>query len=295
MKPTRGCRRAAPLALFLSAISAGAAPLGDQSVLQLRIESAPGAAGATKWVLGGTAGRGETLLLDTPVLDARIVASSEVVRGPDGSPQLRLVLTREGSEALTSIATMFSGRRLGIVIDGVLRSAPLIRSPARLDALIVGGFLDETEAARLARRLGSLPPPAAPGAGIAPGRGVPLPRELEGSWVVRTVAVEGRSRSDPELDGAAFTFREGQLTIAKRDGKAEVFSVHAEAGPPLALRLELVSSPNAKAGWMIALPEGNRLALAFGDDLEGRPLDFNPARKKVVLSLERRSGPKGSP
>ena len=46
------------------------------------------------------------------------MASAEVVRAPDGSPEVRLVLTREGSEALTSIARMSSGRRLGIVIDG---------------------------------------------------------------------------------------------------------------------------------------------------------------------------------
>lgn len=283
------------LALLLPSFFTIAAPGDDRGVLQLRLESSPGAPGATKWVLGGPAGRGEILHLDPPVLDARIVASAEVIRAPDGSSQIRLVLTREGSEGLTSVARMFPGRRLGIVVDGVLRAAPLIRTPARLDSLTIGGFLDETEAARLSRRLGPPPPPAAPGIGIAPGRGVSPPRELEGSWSVRTVAVAGSPRSDPELDGATFTFREGRLTITGRNGNAETYSVRAETGPPLALRLEPVSSPSAKAGWMIALPEGRRLTLAFGDDLEGRPTDFNPARKKVVLTLERRGGLPGSP
>ena len=296
MRPAPSCRRAAALAFLVSAssvLATTAPPPDDQSVLQLRLECAPGAPGATEWVLRGPAGRGETIHLGAPVLDGSIVASAEVVRAPDGSPEIRLVLTREGSEALTSIAMMFSGRRLGIVTDGVLRSVPLIRTPARLDVLTVGGFRDEAEASRLARRLG--PPPVAPGVRITAGTGAPLPRELDGSWAVRTIAVEGRPRNDAELDGATFTFREGRLTIAGRDGKAESFSLQAEKGPPLALRLEPVSPTDAKAGWMIALPEGDRLTLAFGDNLAGRPSDFGPARKKVVLTLERRAGSPGHP
>jgi hypothetical protein len=262
-------------------------------VLQLRLESADRAPGATQWVLRGPAGQDETLHLDAPVLDARIVASAEVVRGPDGSPQIRLVLSRDGSEALTSIAKMFSGRRLGIVVAGVLRSAPLLRAPARMDVLIVGGFLDEAEADRLASRLG--PSTEASGARIVAGSGDPLPRGLEGPWIVRTVAVDGRPRSDPELDGATFTFHEGRLTITGPNGAAESFSLQAESGPPLALRLEPDSQSSAKGGWMLALPEADRLTLAFGDNLEGRPSDFSPAREKVVLTLERRRGPPGFP
>ncbi len=284
---------AAPALLFFAssaflALSTLSAPPDDQSALQLRLECEPGAPGATKWVLRPPAGRGETLHLDAPVLDGSIVASAEVVRAPDGSPEVRLVLTREGSEALTSIARMSSGRRLGIVIDGVLRSAPLLRTPARLDVLSVGGFLDEAEAARLARRL--RPPPVAPQARIVVGTGAPPPRELDGSWAVRTISVEGQLRNDAELDSATFAFSQGRLTITGPGGKAESYTLQVEKGPPLALRLEPVSPNDAKAGWMIALLEGDCLTLAFGDNLSGRPPDFSPARKKVVLTLERRTG-----
>jgi hypothetical protein len=110
--------------------TAAAAPAGAR--FELHVESAAGAPSASDWLLRGPGGRTETVFLDSsPLLDESAIASAAVEAGPDGSPQIRLVLTSEGAGKLAQITGRQPGRRLGVVLDGELRAAPLVRAEHR--------------------------------------------------------------------------------------------------------------------------------------------------------------------
>jgi uncharacterized protein (TIGR03067 family) len=270
------------------------APVASEKwdVLQICVESTPGSTKSKVWRMPGAAGKTESISLDPPVLDARVVASADVAKGPDGSSEIRLALTQEGSEALFALTKMLPGRRLGIIIDGRLRSAPLIREPSRLRVLTVSGGFTEPEAAQLARNLGT-PQAGQPVTGPQSAGTLDKPTELEGSWTVRSTTMNGKLQGDDELEEATFAFRGSELTISGRNGKKERFTIRVEAGNLLTIRLDPVSQ-QGHGGWMIASREGNRLTLAFADNLEGHPEDFSPARKKLVVKLVREGTPSRS-
>ncbi len=114
--------------------------------------------GARKLKLVWPGGAVEFVYLDSaPLLEASAIAAADVETGPGGGSQIRLVLTAEGARKLSELTSRNVGRRLGIVVDGQLRSAPFVSGSLSKD-LVVGGNFSSSEASALAKKLG---PPSA--------------------------------------------------------------------------------------------------------------------------------------
>jgi uncharacterized protein (TIGR03067 family) len=275
---------------FMAAVALAAVARGG-NLLEVHLESPSNAPTARAWVLRGTGRAAETVYLDSSVLlDQTAVAAADVVSGPDGAPQIRVVLTSDSAQKLRDITARHVGRRLGIVLDGQLQAAPFIMASIDNGTLVVGGGFTAAEAEALARRLG---PPASTTvpAAVAPASllDTALLSGLQGTWIVVSSAMNGQLRDDPKLTKSTWTFRENELTMTNGEGQKERFALRTDAGAPGSLRLDPVPPSKERGGWMIFARDGEQLTLAFGDNLEGRPDDLAPAPKKVVLKLARKS------
>ncbi|MBN2416083.1 hypothetical protein JXO52_09585 [bacterium] len=87
---------------------------------------------------------------DSVLLDNRAVASasSEQVQG---KPAVRVYLTPEGRELFARITEEYTGKRLGMIVDGTLLSAPLVRATISEGQLLIMGAVTAAEAERIAR------------------------------------------------------------------------------------------------------------------------------------------------
>ncbi len=79
----------------------------------------------------------------------RIMRAS-VMRAPSGEPEIFFTLDPEGAAKFAALTRANVGRRLAIVVDGELYSAPVIRSPIEGGAGQITGHFDPDEAAGLA-------------------------------------------------------------------------------------------------------------------------------------------------
>jgi len=100
-----------------------------------------------------TLANGETLYLaDSVLLDNRDVARA-LVAVREGRPEIELFLTEEGTARFARATELRQGRRIGMLVDGKLISAPVVRHTITVGrALLQGNFSDE-EAERIARGL----------------------------------------------------------------------------------------------------------------------------------------------
>lgn len=211
------------------------------------------------------------------------VASADPVVAPDGRGEVRLVLTSDGARAFAEVTSRSVGKRLGIVVDGRLVAAPVVRAPLRDGVIVVAG-LSLAEARALAPRLG--PPALAvrvtnagpPDAGVLDA--------LEGTWIVKTATLEGKAIPDKKFLEGKWEFRRGTLTVTSGVGETGTFTVATASEAPSAFRLDPVPPSAEKPIWMLFLRENHRLRLAFFDGLSKRPSDFSPEKKKVVVELE---------
>jgi len=81
--------------------------------------------------------------------------------GGDMFPEVKLTLNKEGRKKFAKLTRENVGRRLAIILDGVVKSAPVIREPI-LDgeAVISGNFtVEEAQDLALVLRAGALPCP----------------------------------------------------------------------------------------------------------------------------------------
>jgi len=88
------------------------------------------------------------------------LADARVDYGQFGSPEVSFTLTPNGAKAFSQLTGANIGRRLGIVLDGKVKSAPVIQSQITDQGRITGRFTQQ-EAADLALvlRTGALPAP----------------------------------------------------------------------------------------------------------------------------------------
>ncbi|MEP7132090.1 MAG: hypothetical protein ABI914_02920 [Acidobacteriota bacterium] len=139
---------------LLASALAVAAILQSFDRLELFVESAPNEANARIWVLARREGAPEKVSLARGVLlDASAIAAADVERGPGGYSQIRLSLTPEGARRLAEITRRFVGRRLGIVVEGRLRSAPRVMERVSNGILVIAGDFSDSEAQEMARKL----------------------------------------------------------------------------------------------------------------------------------------------
>ena len=272
--------------VFLLVAQAVAAGAGAGSFLEVHGEVSPRAPNAIAGTLAGNGGKAETVYLDREVLlDRSAIANADVVRGPDGMPQIRLGLTPDGGRRLTEITSRSVGKRLGIVVAGKLRAAPYVTGGMTGGFLVVAGGFSETEAGELARKLG---PPAAGGIPVPPSGSVSRPRaaaipDLQGRWRIAEAKLNDRPLQDRKITASSWFFRADELLLTNGEGQTERFAIRPE-GKSL-LRLEpSVGSPE-HGGWIVWKREKDALVLAFQDNLEGRPDGFAPQPKKIVARL----------
>lgn len=109
---------------------------------------------------------------------------------------------------------------------------------------------------------------------------------LRGRWSMANITMDGTLRSDEKFSSATWTFRDTELVMEARNGEKQRFTVTMEPGSaPKAFRIAPVPPSSERGGWMIYEREGDRLRLAFMDNLEGRPTDFEARRKQLVATL----------
>ena len=110
----------------------------------------------TEPITNDTRGAGvETLHLEkSPLLDHTAVSSATVTRNASsGAPEIDIAFSPEGNELFAAVTRENINKRLAIVLDGHLYSAPVIRSEISSGkAQITGSFSDE-EAAELAAKI----------------------------------------------------------------------------------------------------------------------------------------------
>jgi SecD/SecF fusion protein len=78
------------------------------------------------------------------------IKNAQVVRGNLGEPEIQFTLDTEGTKQFAEITRNNVGRRLAIVLDGVLYSAPVIRSPIETGIGTISGNFDQKSAFELA-------------------------------------------------------------------------------------------------------------------------------------------------
>jgi hypothetical protein len=86
------------------------------------------------------------------LLDQTAIKSAKVVKDNLGHPQIAINFTESGREQFAEVTRENIGKRLAIVIDGRVYSAPVVMSEISGGANITGSF-SEQEAEELAKRL----------------------------------------------------------------------------------------------------------------------------------------------
>ncbi|MDQ6894404.1 MAG: hypothetical protein M3167_17230 [Acidobacteriota bacterium] len=241
-------------------------------------------------------GGSETVWLDPAVLlDRSGVATADVERGPDGSPQIRLGLTPDGVMRLTEIASDRRGKRLGVIVAGKLRAAPYVTGAPTRGVFVIAG-VSAADAEEIARSLGPpAPPPTAAMAAMAaaappnPRRGAAIP-ELQGRWRVVEASMNGRPIPDRKITASSWLFRGSELALTNGEGQSTTFSITSEERG--VLHIEPAGGSSEKGGWILWSRDKQELLLAFQDNLEGRPDGMQPGPKKVLARLS--SAPAGS-
>ncbi|MBI3320796.1 MAG: protein translocase subunit SecD [Candidatus Omnitrophica bacterium] len=104
---------------------------------------------------------GSPLLLETEgALTGGILADADVSAGDFGLPEVRFWLTKEGAKAFGRLTGANINRRLAIVLDGKVQSAPTIQSRISDQGRITGRFTrEEAHDLAIVLRAGALPAP----------------------------------------------------------------------------------------------------------------------------------------
>jgi uncharacterized protein (TIGR03067 family) len=109
---------------------------------------------------------------------------------------------------------------------------------------------------------------------------------LEGAWAVAQATMNGATRTDAKVLNATWTFRGSELVVQSAHGERlrAVLSFDATAEPP-AFHVSPLDPSGERPLWIIWSRQGDELRVAFYDGIDGRPEDFGPRRKLVVLTL----------
>jgi SecD/SecF fusion protein len=102
------------------------------------------------------AGRVETVIVKKkpePWSNGNMIKRAMVSRGNSGEPEISFILKPEVAKQFAAATRENLGRRLAILIDGELYSAPIIQSPIETGAGVITGQFDLQEAVQLARAL----------------------------------------------------------------------------------------------------------------------------------------------
>jgi preprotein translocase subunit SecD len=100
------------------------------------------------------AGGGTLQVQKTPLLDHTAIQSVTVTKdSSSGSPQIDIEFSQEGKELFAAVTRENINKRLAIVLNGQLYSAPVIRSEISGGRAQISGNFSEAEARDLAARI----------------------------------------------------------------------------------------------------------------------------------------------
>jgi hypothetical protein len=107
-----------------------------------------GAPGAWKGAMRSGAGQTEWHFLEAqPLLDETSLKSAAVGKDGNGKPQIELTFTDAAARQFSEITARNIGKRIGILIDGRLVSAPIMRTAITGGTVVVSGNFTSREAA----------------------------------------------------------------------------------------------------------------------------------------------------
>jgi len=220
-----------------------------------------------------------------------------------GRTRLLLTLTPDKRAEFSSFTGRNLNKQVKIVVAGKLRSEPFIREQiagptmevyvsSREDALAtVKALLTSTVAFdQLYKRTDGAgqthysdkPPPQSSGGRPVTGsvtgdQNKNSFRELHGSWTVTKATMNGKESRDPSLLEATWSFQGNELVLqSPQKGKVRFTLKRDAKAEPKAFHLTSVEPANEASGWMLFSREGDRLKIAFYDNLQGRPESFEP-------------------
>ncbi len=134
-------------------------------------------------------------------------------------------------------------------------------------------------------------------AAAAPGDVAPAPPDavragkalaaLDGAWILRSAKFNGQPVPDRKFSSGTWTFSSGALSATNGEGTSARFTLAADPAAPDAFRIDPVPPSTERAISMLFRLEGDRLTIAFFDGTSGRPVNFEPERKKMVLEFSK--------
>jgi preprotein translocase subunit SecD len=136
------------ISLFLIEFFACSEP--DKVTLEFRIAEEEPAPGLTEMVFSPT---GESFYLHSEVLADQSDVDSATVTIQNERPDVELVLTREGAKKFEELTGNNIGKRCGMVLNGQLVSAPIIRATISTGRAIIVSDFTADEAQRIAKGL----------------------------------------------------------------------------------------------------------------------------------------------
>ena len=87
---------------------------------------------------------------DSVLLDNNDIASASVTKLENRSV-VEVILTNVGREKFAMITEEYTGKNLGMIVDGILVSAPLVNAKITKGLFIIIGFFSPEEASRIAK------------------------------------------------------------------------------------------------------------------------------------------------
>jgi hypothetical protein len=103
------------------------------------------------------AGTDEKIYLHNSVVASSLdVAEAKLTLDANGMPAISIAFTEEGAKTLADVSEKHIGKRLAILVDGDVISAPTLREKISKNALITGNF-SKSEAVRIVKALYALP------------------------------------------------------------------------------------------------------------------------------------------
>jgi len=136
--------------IALSFITFFACSEPETITLEFRIAEDEPAPGLTEMVFGLT---GESFYLHDEVLVDQSNVDSAMMIMQNGHPAVELLLTSAGTNKFEVLTGKNIGKRCGMVLNGKLVAAPIIRAPISVGRAIVAGNFTESEARSVAQEL----------------------------------------------------------------------------------------------------------------------------------------------
>ena len=136
------------IALFMLVLTGCAImPTTSQAVtLEFRPGSQSPMQGFTEMTVVGTDQK--VYISQKVVVSSSNIVSAEVIEGY-GSPQILIIFSKAGTEKFSRATENNIGKPLGIVINGQLFSAPIVRETISTPRMIISGRFTQEEALRI--------------------------------------------------------------------------------------------------------------------------------------------------